>query len=98
PSRSTLFPYTTLFRSRVKRIRTNLDELVLTKDDVIVEGESGQDLYQVEDYDRKIIVDQRTELVANAILQNINPLEKTIVFCENRSEEHTSELQSRENL
>lgn len=70
---------------RVKRVRTNLDELVLTKDDVIVEGESGQDLYQVEDYDRKIIVDQRTELVANAILQNINPLEKTIVFCENQN-------------
>ena len=70
---------------RVKRVRTNLDELVLTKDDVIVEGESGQDLYQVEDYDRKIIVDQRTELVANAILQNINPLAKTIVFCENQN-------------
>lgn len=70
---------------RVKRVRTNLDELVLTKDDVIVEGESGQDLYQVKDYDRKIIVDQRTELVANAILKNINPLEKTIVFCENQN-------------
>lgn len=70
---------------RVKRIRTNLDELVLTKDDVIVEGESGQDLYQVEDYDRKIIVDERTELVAKAILDNINPLEKTIVFCENQN-------------
>lgn len=70
---------------RVKRVRTNLDELVLTKDDLIVEGESGQDLYQVEDYDRKIIVDERTELVAKAILQNINPLEKTIVFCENQN-------------
>lgn len=70
---------------RVKRVRTNLDELVLTKDDVIVEGESGQSLYQVEDYDRKIIVDERTELVAKTILQNINPLEKTIVFCENQN-------------
>lgn len=70
---------------RVKRVRTNLDELVLTKDDVIVEGESGQDLYQVEDYDRKIIVDERSDLVAKAILQNINPLEKTIVFCENQN-------------
>lgn len=69
---------------RVKRVRTNLDELVLTKDDVIIEGESGQDLYQVEDYDRKIIVDERTELVAKTILQNINPLEKTIIFCENQ--------------
>ncbi|WP_456305073.1 EcoAI/FtnUII family type I restriction enzme subunit R [Aeromonas simiae] len=70
---------------RVKRVRTNLDELVLTKDDVIVEGESGQDLYKVEDYDRKIIIDERTELVAKVILQNINLLEKTIVFCENQN-------------
>lgn len=70
---------------RVKRVRTNLDELVLTKDDQVVEGESGQDVYQVDDYDKKIIVDERTELVAKAILDNINPLEKTIVFCENQN-------------
>ena len=62
-----------------------MDELVLTKDDVIVEGESSQDLYQIEDYDRKIIVDERTELVAKAILQDIAPLDKTIVFCENQN-------------
>jgi type I restriction enzyme R subunit len=70
---------------RVKRVRTNLDELVLTKDDQVIEGESGQDLYQVEDYDKKIIVDERTELVAKTILDNINPLDKTIVFCENQN-------------
>lgn len=70
---------------RVKRVRTNLDELVLTKDDQVIEGESGQDVYQVEDYDKKIVVDERTELVAKAILDNINPLEKTIVFCENQN-------------
>lgn len=70
---------------RVKRVRTNLDELVLTNDDVIIEGEASQDLYQVADYDRKIIVDERTELVAKAILDNINLLEKTIVFCENQN-------------
>lgn len=70
---------------RVKRVRTNLDELVLTKDDQVIEGESGQDIYQVEDYDKKIIVDERTELVAKTILDNINPLDKTIVFCENQN-------------
>ena len=70
---------------RVKRVRTNLDELVLTKDDQVIEGESGQDVYQVQDYDKKIVVDERTELVAKAILNNINPLEKTIIFCENQN-------------
>ena len=70
---------------RVKRVRTNLDELVLTKDDKVIEGESGQDVYQVEDYDKKIVVDERTELVAKAIIDNINQLDKTIVFCENQN-------------
>ncbi|MCU7960139.1 MAG: DEAD/DEAH box helicase, partial [gamma proteobacterium symbiont of Bathyaustriella thionipta] len=70
---------------RVKRIRTNLDELVLTGDDHIIEGESNQDVYETQDFDNKIIVDERTELVAQAILENINPLEKTIIFCTNQN-------------
>ncbi len=70
---------------RVKRVRTNLDELVLSKDDKIIEGESEQSVYQVGDYDKKIIVDDRTELVAKTILENINPLDKTIIFCENQN-------------
>jgi type I restriction enzyme R subunit len=70
---------------RVKRIRTNLDELVLTADDEIIKGESTQDVYDTNDFDNKIVADQRTELVAQAILQNINPLEKTIVFCINQN-------------
>lgn len=69
---------------RVMRIRTNLDELVLTGDDEIIKGESNQDIYETEDFDQKIIADQRTELVATAILEHINPLEKTIVFCTNQ--------------
>ncbi len=69
---------------RVKRIRTNLDELVLTGDDEIIKGESNQDVYETNDFDKKIVVDQRTELVAKAILENINPLEKTIIFCTNQ--------------
>ena len=70
---------------RVKRVRTNLDELVLTKDDKVIEGESGQDIYQVEDYDKKIVVDDRTELVAKTILENVITLDKTIIFCENQN-------------
>ena len=70
---------------RVKRVRTNLDELVLTTNDHVIEGVSEQDIYQVEDYDKKIIVDERTELVAKTILENISSLEKTIIFCENQN-------------
>jgi len=70
---------------RVKRIKTNLDELVLTADDEIIKGESGQDVYDVDDFDKKIVADKRTELVAKAILDNTNSLEKSIVFCINQT-------------
>ena len=70
---------------RVKRIRTNLDELVLTSDDEILKGEVNQDIYETPDYDCKIVADDRTELVAEAILDNISPLDKTIVFCTNQN-------------
>jgi len=69
---------------RVKRIRTNLDELILTSDDQIIKGESNQDVYETNDFDKKIVADKRTELIAKAILDNISPLEKTIIFCTNQ--------------
>ena len=70
---------------RVKRIRTNLDELVLTDEDEIIKGVAEKPIYETSDYDRNIVVNERTELVAQAILQNINPMEKTIVFCTDQS-------------
>ncbi|MDQ6950516.1 MAG: DEAD/DEAH box helicase family protein, partial [Mariprofundales bacterium] len=70
---------------RVKRIRTNLDELLLTADDQIIKGESNQDLYESNDFDKNIVADERTDLVAKAILDNINPMEKTIIFCTNQT-------------
>lgn len=70
---------------RVKRVFTNLDELVLTSDDQVIEGESENTQFNINDFDKKIIVEQRTELVAKTILENINPLDKTIVFCEDQA-------------
>lgn len=70
---------------RVKRIKTNLDEFVLNGGDQIIEGETEQTVFTTEDFDKKITVDERTDLVARTILGNINPLEKTIIFCENQN-------------
>ena len=70
---------------QVKRVRTNLDELILTDGDLILKGEAKKDLYESNDYDKTIIANERTELVAKAILENINPLEKTIIFCVNQN-------------
>ena len=63
PPRSTLFPYTTLFRSADTDLETVASEAELTADQVLVIGDISSD-----------------------------PAEKI------RSEEHTSELQSRETI
>lgn len=50
-----------------------------------IDGELIEDrLYNTKDYDRNIIIDERTDLVARKImeyLKNSNPYDKTIVFC-----------------
>ncbi len=50
-----------------------------------IDGELIEDrLYNTKDYDRNIIIDERTDLVAKKImeyLKNSNPYDKTIVFC-----------------
>lgn len=66
---------------KVKRIQTNIDEIVLTRDDEILSGEATKTLYDQSDRERTIISEERNDLIAQAILDNINPLEKTIVFC-----------------
>ena len=70
---------------KVKRIRTSIDELVLTSADKIVKGEAEKTVYELSDFDKNIVVPERNDLIAQSILQNINPLEKTIVFCVDQS-------------
>ncbi len=69
---------------KVKRIRTNIDEYIPTKDDIVVRGEMEDKVYGLSDFETKIIVEDRTDLIARAILANINEMDKTIVFCVNQ--------------
>jgi len=74
---------------KVKRIRTNIDEYIINPDDKIVVKQDISDddvpkqkgVYTIEDFNRSIIIPKRIELTAKAILDNINPMDKTIVFC-----------------
>src|SRR3712207_7139026 len=79
PPRSTLFPYTTLFRSEHDDVRPGpaLDR----------RGDARSDRVLVDELD----VDLRTGLLHEAVLDLL--LEEGV-----RSEEHTSELQSRQYL
>src|SRR3712207_7538486 len=80
PPRSTLFPYTTLFRSKLERLfrktRANLGD----------EGEDRIDWAHAE------------ALAFASLLADGVPIRLTGQDSERRSEEHTSELQSRQYL
>src|SRR3712207_8881252 len=81
PPRSTLFPYTTLFRSAVRVIRA-LDELGIPS--VAVYSEADRDA-------------QHVRRATEAHLIGPGPAAQSYLNID-RSEEHTSELQSRQYL
>lgn len=67
---------------KVKKIRTNIDSYIYTKADKVLEGEvEYKKVYKKKDFNKTIIIPKQIDLVAQALLDNINPMEKTIVFC-----------------
>lgn len=66
---------------KVLRLGTNFDTYQLQAQDRIVQGTADREEYQLSDYERNIILPQRTEFIARQILEHIRPLDKTIVFC-----------------
>ena len=71
---------------KVKRIQTTLDEYVYTDDDEVLDGEpeSGK-LYTEDDFNKTIVIKERELKRVQEMLKNINPAEKTIVFCANQA-------------
>src|SRR2546429_9782124 len=94
PPRSTLFPYTTLFRSRVA-INPVADQNVRGKADQFPKNEEHYEIVCDDDTEyREHEERQRREIAGLAFMFAI----LGIVVANNRSEEHTSELQSRLHL
>src|ERR1017187_1380403 len=67
---------------RVKQISTTLDEYVFTPDDTLIEGEieTGR-IYVESDFNRIIEIKEREAKRVRLFLDQINPNEKTLVFC-----------------
>ena len=76
---------------KVRRIRTNIDEYVYNPDDII-EGELENGVAKLEDFETKVVIPRRTELIAKTIVENIAPHDKTIVFCVNQS--HAAQMKA----
>ena len=72
---------------KVVRVDIDIDSLGWrpTKGQVDKKGEVIQDrIYNVKDFDRTMVIDERTELVAktvNDFLKRTDPMAKTIIFC-----------------
>src|SRR3712207_9572802 len=88
PPRSTLFPYTTLFRSKQKEIFIHL-----------VESISGE-IREGQDYSLEVDMKYRAAVSKNHTATHLlhKALREVLGTHVQRSEEHTSELQSRQYL
>jgi len=67
---------------KVKRIQTTIDTYQYTSDDTIIEGEIEEGrIYKEPDFNRSIEIKAREAKRVQIILSEINPYEKTIIFC-----------------
>jgi type I restriction enzyme R subunit len=68
---------------KVKRIQTNIDEYRFDPNDII-EGELDKQIVTLEQFEKSVVIPKRTKLIAKTIVDNINPMDKTIIFCVNQ--------------
>jgi len=68
---------------KVKRIQTNIDEYKFDPNDIIT-GNLEKQIVKLDEFEREVVIPKRTELIAKTILENINPMDKTIIFCVNQ--------------
>jgi len=66
---------------KVKKVRTNIDSYIYTEADKVIEGEVENRVYYKREFNRIIIIPKQIELIAQSILDIINPMDKSIVFC-----------------
>ncbi|WP_373032784.1 EcoAI/FtnUII family type I restriction enzme subunit R [Sulfurovum sp.] len=74
---------------KVKRIQTNIDEYRFDPNDIIT-GELDKQIVALEQFEKQVVIPKRTELIAKTILENMNAMDKSIVFCVNQ--QHASDM------
>ncbi len=66
---------------KIKRIKLNIDELALNSGDTVLSWVADKDVYYTKDMEKNIIIPERSDLIAQTILNQINKMDKTIIFC-----------------
>jgi len=68
---------------KVKRIQTNIDEYRFNPNDIIT-GDLESQIVELDQFEKQVVIPKRTELIAKTILEQMNPMDKTIIFCVNQ--------------
>ena len=70
---------------RVVQIATTIDQYTYVSDDSVVEGEVEEGrVYEEEDFNRSIVIDERERKRVEIFMAAINQTHKTLVFCANQ--------------
>jgi type I restriction enzyme R subunit len=71
---------------KVKRIQSTIDDYIYTPDDDVLEGQvKPGEVFKESDFNKKIVIEDRERKRVQDMFANINPNEKTIVFCANQA-------------
>lgn len=67
---------------KVKRIQTTMDRYTFTPNDTLESGEVDEAReYTLDDFNKKIYLPEREDRMAQIMLEQIDPTQKTIIFC-----------------
>lgn len=75
---------------KVKRITTTLSEGYVYNPDDLIEGELEKGFYKISEFEKEIHLPKYNDFLAKEILNIINPMDKTIIFCANQA--HASDI------
>ncbi|MEA8880478.1 helicase-related protein, partial [Campylobacter jejuni] len=70
---------------KVKLIKTTLSDGYTYNPDDLIQGELEKGFYKQSEFERNIFLPNYNDFIANKILEIINPMDKTIIFCVNQA-------------
>ncbi|EAK8307877.1 TPA: DEAD/DEAH box helicase family protein [Campylobacter jejuni] len=75
---------------KVKLIKTTLSDGYTYNPDDLIQGELEKGFYKQSEFERNIFLPNYNDFIAKKILELINPMDKTIIFCANQA--HANEV------
>ncbi|MBZ7930931.1 DEAD/DEAH box helicase family protein [Campylobacter sp. RM12910] len=75
---------------KVKLIKTSLSDGYVYNPNDLIQGDLEKGFYKQSEFERNIFLPRYNDFIAKKILELINPMDKTIVFCVNQA--HASEV------